>query len=115
MNLHEESTLLDVYHAIPEKHRKKYLKVGYSILDPYVRKCRNCDHLRTVKNVFHCFYNTKQYEFSCHDGTFEVSYSNLFSGSDKVELNPDAYLEDVEEILTMEVANLRKKEPERIE
>jgi hypothetical protein len=30
----EESMLLDVYRAIPEKHRKRYLKIGDFILDP---------------------------------------------------------------------------------
>jgi hypothetical protein len=78
-NLHEDSMLLDVYRAIPEKHRKKYLKIGNSILDPFVRKCRTCHLLRTVKNAFTVYHifdfgRTEKYAFSCHDGIFEVSY-----------------------------------------
>jgi hypothetical protein len=33
----------------------------------------------------------------------------MLSGLDKVELNPDTYLEDVESNLSIQVANLRKE------
>jgi hypothetical protein len=112
-HLYEESTLLDVYRAIPEKHRKKYLKIGDCILDPRVRICKDCDLLRTLKNAFTSFYrfrHSEEYVISCHDGIFEVSYENAFFGTDQVELNPDTYLEDVEEVLHTKVMNLRQKE-----